>query len=289
MGEKVVILGGTGRMGRWLAKFLRDKGFDVAIYSRSLEKAVKTAEDLGVRYVGSLDDVREEDIVIVSTSLDSTAEMVRKVTGMMKPGTILFDIASVKEGIIEALEEADAFGIRVISVHPLFGPGTINLKGKRVIIVPVSKDSQLVKEIKKMFEGAEIHLVDSGKTHDMMVASTLALPHFLNIVFGKTLTHMNIQEVRKFAGTTFTLQLMIAEAVLNEDPDLYFEIQSRNKAFMNIIDLLNDSFKEVALAVKENDRDAFVKGFVKARNELSKDADFLKAYERFYKAYEAIA
>ena len=288
MGMRVVVLGGTGKMGRWFAKFLRDKGFDVAVHSRSPEKAVKAAEELHVRYVESLDAVRDADMVIVATSLDSTAETIRKASKKMKPNTILFDIASVKEGIIEALEEAKAQGIRAISVHPMFGPGATTLKGKHVIVIPIGDDPTLVKEVLGIFKGAETHIVESGEAHDMMVALTLSLPHFLNIVFGKTLTGTDIKEVAKFAGTTFTLQLTVAEAVLSEDPDLYYEIQSRNKAFVKVLNNFLESAREVASTVKGKDREAFVKSFKEARDALSKDPNLAKAYERFYKAYEAI-
>jgi len=288
MARRVVILGGTGKMGRWFARLLRDKGFDVAIHSRSPERAAKAAEELRVDYIESIDSVRDADMVVVSTSLGSTAETIRRVSKRVRPNAILFDVASVKGDIIEALEEARALGIRAISVHPMFGPGAMSLKGKRVIVIPIGEDPELVKEVLSLFEGAEAHILNSGEAHDTMVALTLSLPHFLNIAFGKTLKSTDIREVLKFAGTTFELQLLVTEAVCSEDPDLYYEIQSRNKAFARVLDAFIESVRKVALTVREKDREAFAKSFEEARATLSKDSNFANAYERFYKAYEAI-
>ncbi|MFH0748353.1 MAG: prephenate dehydrogenase/arogenate dehydrogenase family protein [Candidatus Bathyarchaeota archaeon] len=285
---KLVILGGTGKMGRWLAKFLKNKGYDVAIHSRSPERAATTSKELQVKYIKSLDEVQDADIVIVSTSLSSTADVIRDVSKRMKPNSILFDLASVKGGIIEALEEAKSRGIRAISVHPMFGPGTTSLEGKHVLVVPIGTDSELINEITNLFEGVETHLLPSGEVHDTMIALTLSLSHFINIVFGQTLSHSNIRELFKFAGTTFTLQLLLTEAVFSEDPDLYYEIQSQNVVFGKTLDVFIKSVKDVALTIKKKDRKSFVNYFNQARSSLSKDPNFPKAYIRFYKAYEAI-
>jgi len=289
-GRRVVILGGTGKMGRWFSKFLKDKGFEVLIHSRSPEKAAKVAEELGVKYIRSIDSVRDADMVIVSTSLDSTVENIRMVSKRMRPNAILFDIASVKGSIINALEEARTLGIKAISVHPMFGPGASSIKGKRVLIIPLGNDSALLDEMSNLFEGAEIHVLDSGETHDKIVALTLSLPHFLNMIFGKTLSaSTEIGELIKFAGTTFALQLMVTEAVYSEDPDLYYGIQSLNPAFTRVLDTLLESVMEVASTVKRNDAEAFVNSFKEVRDYLAKDPNFVNAYGRFYKAYEAIS
>jgi len=288
MGKKVVILGGTGKMGRWLAKFLKDRGLNVAIHSRSPERAGKAARELGVDYIKSMDSLQDFDMVIVSTSLSSTAETVRKAAQKMKPNAVLFDIASVKGEAIEALEEARKRGVKTISVHPMFGPGADTLSGKHVIVIPVGDDPELVNEIRQLFEGAETHILSSGEAHDMMVALTLSLPHFLNIVFGKTLKEADIEEVTKFAGTTFTLQLAVAESVYSEDPELYYEIQSGNKAFAKVLDVFLEATRETALTIKRKDRETFVKNFREIRASLAKDPNYSNAYSRFYKAYNAV-
>lgn len=289
MGKRVVILGGTGKMGRWFSKFLKDKGFEVMIQSRALEKAVKAAEELGVKYIASIDAVRDADMVIVSTSLDSTVENIRMVSKKMRPKATLFDIASVKGDIIKALEEARALGIRTISVHPMFGPGATSIKGKHVIVIPIGSDPRLVDEILNLFEGADTQILGSGEAHDTVVALTLSLPHFLNIIFGKTLASEDIKEVLKLAGTTFALQLMVAESVYSEDPDLYYGIQSQNAAFVKVLNALLECASEVASTVERKDKEAFVKSFKDVKTSLAKDPNFANAYSRFYKAYEAIS
>jgi prephenate dehydrogenase len=288
MAIKVAILGGAGKMGRWLAQFLKQKGFEVAIHSRSLHRAKSAARELDVHYLDSIEAVRTMDIVIVSTTIKSTADVIRRVSPKMHSNAILFDIASVKGTIIDALKEAHVQGVRAISVHPMFGPGAKSLTGKHVILIPVSDDQALINEILDLFREAEIHVLSSGEAHDFMMALTLALPHFLNIVFGKILTLADITEIRKFAGTTLTLQLLLAEAVYNEDPTLYYEIQSQNTEFSQVLDVILEVTRNVALSIKKKDKAEFLRTFQEARNVLAKDPEFVHAYQRFYQAFEAV-
>lgn len=289
MAETVAIIGGTGRMGRWFGKFFKEKGYRVIISSRSLKKAISAANQIGTEYAESiLNAVNKADIVLLATPIRVTAKIIREISKELKPGTILFDIASIKGDIITAYEEAKALGIRPISVHPLFGPGAKSIKGKSLLIIPIIKDFELIRQVAGIFKGAIVRIVERGEDHDRMMALTLAFPHFLNIIFSKTLLKTDIRELKKFRGTTFTLQLLVAESVLSEDPHLYYAIQSQSDAFLEILDDFTDVVKEWVSIVKTQNRSRFVTNFNHIRNILSKDPDFVQAYERFYQAIESI-
>ena len=290
--ERVAVVGGTGKMGRWFAKFFRDKGFQVVISGRFPEKTAKVAEDIGVGYASSNSGaVQNADIVVVATPIEVTAEVILEVANYMKKGSTLFDIASVKKGIVEALSKAQQRGIRTISVHPLFGPGARGVYGKGVAIIPVGNDPELTRLISKLFEeyGAVVGVIDDAEAHDRIIASTLALPHFLNILFGKVLSTTNLEELRKFGGTTFSLQLLIAESVFSEDPGLYSSIQIKNDHFRGLLKAFIDSAEELSRIIRDGDAERFTEVFGEVRSFLSKDPAFKDSYSLFYKALEAIS
>ena len=289
--ERVAVVGGTGKMGRWFAKFFRDKGFQVVISGRFPEKTAKVAEDIGVGYANSNSGaVQNADIVVVATPIEVTAEVILEVANYMKKGSILFDIASVKKGIVEALSKAQQRGIRTISVHPLFGPGARGVYGKGVAIIPVGNDPELTRLISKLFEehGAVVSVIDDAEAHDRIIALTLALPHFLNIVFGKVLSTMDLEELKRLGGTTFTLQLLITESVFSEDPGLYSSIQIKNDHFHDVLKMYLDSAEELSRVIRDGDVEGFTKIFEEARNFFSKDRAFKDSYCRFYDALEVI-
>lgn len=288
MGKKVAILGGTGKMGRWFAHFFNTKGYDVVIAGRSAERTADVAKELGVASANSIEEaVNGADIVLVSTPIDVTAETIRAVKNRLTPGTVIFDIASVKRDIPKALLETCEFGARPVSVHPLFGPGATKLDGKKVIVIPILDDEPLVAWIRRLFEeeGAETYVVENGETHDQMIGVTLSLTHFVNIALAKYLSSINIQELKRFAGTTFTLQLVLTEAVLSENPNLYYAIEAHNPTFRHIVDEFLKAARRLASSL--DNREEFVKMFEEAKEGLSKDPEFDSAYIRLYKALEA--
>lgn len=291
MARKVAILGGTGKMGQWFAKYFHDKGFKPIISGRSPEKSARIAKELGVGYAESnFEAVRDANMVVVATPIEATAKTILEISSHVREDAILFDIASIKGDVIEALEEAANMGVRALSIHPLFGPGASSVSGKRFLMIPINKDLRVVNEMSQMFEGdgGVVHVIESGEIHDKMMALTLALPHFLNIVFGKVLAGRDIGEVKKLGGTTFALQLLLAESVLCQDPNLYYAIQSQNPAFAKVLNDLARTLGEASSLIREKDKIGFIKNFEETRASLSRDSEFSRAYQRFYKALEAI-
>lgn len=293
LGRKISIVGGTGKMGQWLAKFFKEQGFNVVISGRDVNKSQKVAAKLNISFAGTSQEcVKNSDLIIVATPIEVVPRTIREIAGGIKRGAILFDIASVKEIVADSLKMVSRLGINVLSIHPMFGPGAKSIKGKSILIIPIIKNPRTIKTVSNFFRkaGANVFMVKNAEEHDKMIALTLALPHFLNIIFSSTLrlAEPSIQYVKKFSGTTFALQLLLAESVLQEDPTSYATIQFHNKHFKHILENLTtqtDSFKNLMLS---KNYDEFVKRFNSARDYLSADPQFKKAYKKFYGAFESV-
>jgi prephenate dehydrogenase len=288
MKNRIAILGGTGGMGQWFARYFKEEGLQVILTGRVPEKTAHTARKLDVAWADTTKTaVQNVDIVLVATPLNMTNDTIREVIKFVDKGTILFDIASVKGSIIDDLKEAAALGIKAISTHPLFGPGAPSLTGRNMLVIPVYDDAAFVNEFTKLFEGARIRILGEG-IHDRMMALTLALPHFLNIVFGKVLTKGDITSLRDCAGTTFELQLLLTESVYNGNSDLYFDIQSINAVFSDVLGFFKDALADLENAVTSKNRDAYATFFNETKKALMRDEGFEKAYPQFYKALDAL-
>ena len=290
MARRVVILGGTGKMGRWFARFFRDKGYEVVIGGRSPLRNKAVAQELGYGVEAAASNVEatnEADIVVVSTTLEATVETIRGIRGSVKKGAIVFDVASVKADIPAALKELSTTGVRVISTHPMFGPGADSFRGRKVVVIPVTDDEDLTTWAVDLFrtEGAEVHVVASGQEHDRIVAITLSLTHFVNIVLARMLTDRDIRMIKELAGTTFSIQLTLLEAVLSEDPGLYYAIEDMNPEFRPLLMELLSKAQETVASL--DDKETFVKNFLDARRSVSRDPGYQSAYERFYRAVKA--
>jgi prephenate dehydrogenase len=60
------------------------------------------------------------------------------------------------------------------------------------------------------------------------MATILALPYFMNLVFAKTIPVGNMALLRRLAGTTFTVQLAVAQSVVGESPELIESLINEN-------------------------------------------------------------
>jgi len=289
--RKAAVIGGAGKMGQWFAGFLRDKGFKVVISGSSLDRTVDAAKKLKVKYASSNKEaVSDADLVVVATPISSTPSIISELHGYMKKDAILFDICSIKRGLTEALKDAQSYGIRAISIHPMFGPGTRSIAGRKILLVPVVDDRELLHEVAELFEseGAETYVIEDPESHDREMAYTLSLPQFLNILFSSALSASNINEVKKFGGTTFTLQLLIAETILQENSELLVATQIGNEAFHSLLERLKNHLAKLDEAVRKKDKEAFLRILMDARESLSKDSRFIDAYNRFCCAVEAV-
>ncbi len=292
-GVRVTVLGGTGRMGSWFARYFKEKGCEVVIWARTVERLIETAEKIGVDYALEAETaVRDSDLVMVSVPISGVIEVVRRVSPHVRRGAILFDVASVKGNIPELLKiEADRYKYNAVSIHPMFGPGAKGLQGQKIVIIPLEGHEEAARWLAGYFaeNGAKV-LFSNAKTHDRMVALTLALPHFLNIFFAVLLAESGEtpRMLRDFSGTTFKLQVTLSESVLQENPNVYAEIQVENMPFKELLEKGEKIFREMLEIVKSGDKNSFIQQFLKARGWAVKDEKSKEAYAKMYRMIELL-
>jgi prephenate dehydrogenase len=79
-GIKVAVVGGYGGMGRIFARLFKGEGAGVTISGPTESKGVKTAEELGVKYVkNNVKAVLGADVVVVTVPIAVTADVIREV------------------------------------------------------------------------------------------------------------------------------------------------------------------------------------------------------------------
>ena len=292
--REVLIIGGTGKMGQWFSRFFREQGFNVTITSRKPSRALRVARKLKVKLTRlSREALASSDLVLLSIPPSETAEIIEDIASKMRKNTVLIEISSVKTNLASLLEEiAVKFGIKVVSLHPMFGPSAKSIHGYSIIVVPVKGCEKAAKKVAKFFReaGAKVVFAKNFAEHEEMTALTLALPHFINLLFGLTLslTAYPIRKISDYGGTTFILQKILCESVISEDPKLYGEIQIANRRFKEAVLKLSQAFSKLKQTVEENDLEEFTRIFGELQKYFSGDPKFGRAYELFYEALEAV-
>ena len=172
----VLIMGGTGGMGKLFARLLANQGCLVRIFGRSLARSRRTANDLAV-LPGGYGDIARADIVMISVPISATAKVAIDAGAMMKPRSLLVDLSSVKTGIADAIARKTA-PLEYVSLHPLFGPDLDHIRGQRILAVPY-RTRRVWPRLQRILghEGSHI-TITTAHAHDVMMAKIQALNHF---------------------------------------------------------------------------------------------------------------
>ncbi|MEM3653801.1 MAG: prephenate dehydrogenase/arogenate dehydrogenase family protein, partial [Candidatus Bathyarchaeia archaeon] len=178
----IAIVGGTGKIGKALARILKNKFESVFICSRSKEKAKSVAKSLGVNGY-SIDEDWEADIVIVSVPIEHTYQVCKYLITKLSSKFLLIDLASVKMGIVDKLEKEIPKDLEYISLHPLFGGRIKNFKNKNFIVIPI-KLGEKTKAFLKFLENEGANLVYSTlEEHEKSMSIIQVLHHFSFLTF----------------------------------------------------------------------------------------------------------
>jgi chorismate mutase/prephenate dehydrogenase len=252
-GRTALVIGGRGKMGRWMADFVASQGFHVTI-------ADPAGEVPGHEWVRDWSQTRvDHDLIVVATPMQIANEVLEDLAAR-KPRGVVFDIGSLKSPLRNGLAALRDAGCRATSIHPMFGPDTDLLSGRHVIFIDLG-DADALDEARALFSSTMAELVVmSLDEHDRLIAFVLGLSHALNIAFFTALAESGEAAPRlaRMSSTTFDAQLDVATKVAGENPDMYFEIQSLNDYGQDALAALKSAVDRLCDAVHARDGAAFV-------------------------------
>ena len=102
-GQRALVIGGSGKMGRWFAEFLDSQGFEVTV-------ADPAGPVAGFRHAADCRQLPEAfAVTVVATPLGITAEILTQLAGRSHRG-LIFDIGSLKSPLIAPLRALAAGG-----------------------------------------------------------------------------------------------------------------------------------------------------------------------------------
>jgi chorismate mutase/prephenate dehydrogenase len=263
-GRPALVIGGAGKMGRWFSEFLTSQSYSVTI-------ADPTGAVEGYAHVRDWRDTPlEYDLIVVATPL-KVANLVLQELASSKPRGTVFDIGSLKTPLRQGLNALREAGCRVTSIHPMFGPDTELLSGRHVIFVDVGHPEALADAQTLFASTMAERVVMSLDEHDRLIAYVLGLSHALNIAFFTALAGSGEAAPRlaQLSSTTYDAQVDVATKVANENPDLYFEIQSLNEYGRDSLNALREAVDRLCKAASASDATAFTDLMQRGREYLA--------------------
>ncbi len=285
---KIAVIGGTRGLGRWIAAFLNEKGLEVVITGRNRITGESVSKKLGVDYTpDNLEAAANGDVVVIALPIDSTPEIIRQIGPVMKEGSLLLDVTSVKEDPSKLMQKYAAEGVEVLPSHPMFGPRIRSLDGQVVVLTPENTGIWYEKVLKFLeSENARV-IVTTPEIHDRMMSIVQGLTHFAYISIAATIEKLNIdiRESRKFASPIYNLMLDTIARITAQNPYLVYSIQTRNKYTKETHETFLETFKELRDMISSENQDEFVSAMSSAAKHLD---DLESALGRSDKAISAL-
>jgi len=246
-GRRAVIVGGAGLMGSWFARFLSEQGYTVSV--KDQRESTFPAPREGERF----------DLVVVATPPSTVSSVLAAASALAKASGLIVDIASVKGDASDTLQGLASAGRKVASLHPMFGPMVDTLMGRNVLVLDCGR-ADAVAEARGLFAATAAQTRELGLAdHDRLMAEVLGLSHATSLVFSEALRSgsFGFRELEAVASTTFRKQADVSREVANENPRLYYEIQTLNRENLGMLRRFEAAATKLRQVVESKDRLGF--------------------------------
>jgi len=224
----IAIIGGSGGMGKCMAKMFADLGHAVMI------------ADLDTDLTPS-DAASTADVVVISVPIDVTNSVIAELGPLVREDALLMDVTSIKEAPLEAMLKHSTAS--VVGTHPLFGPSVHSLQGQRIILTPGRGDDWLA-WLNTMLKARGLVIKESTSTeHDRAMAVVQVLTHFATQVLGKTMAQFGVplKETLEFTSPVYLMELLMTARHFAQSPQLYASIQKSNPLMNEITQTFLDA------------------------------------------------
>jgi chorismate mutase/prephenate dehydrogenase len=246
---KALVVGGRGLMGRWFCSFLESMGHEVLTVdpqgpTKSFRRAATIAD--GVQGLGA------RDAVLVCTPMQHAAGALAEARAS-KTKALVADICSIKAPVRAELERMADAGMKVASLHPMWGPDAVLLSNKNLLVLDCGSRAG-VREAKALFRGTAVRAQEMPLAqHDTLMGWALGLPHVLNLSFGLALARSGLapDALEHLGGPTLKSQLAVARGVARENKDLYHAIQALNPETAKVQAALRDALEDFHASLQD--------------------------------------
>ncbi len=243
----VVIVGGSGKMGRLFEKMLTLSGYQVRILDKQdWDRADQLLQDAGM--------------VIISVPIHLTEKIIADLP-VLPDDCILVDLASVKNRPLQAMLAAHTGP--VLGLHPMFGPDSGSL-AKQVVVWCDGRQPEAYQWFLEQIQvwGARLHCI-SATEHDQNMAFIQALRHFTTFAYGLHLAEedVNLDQLLALSSPIYRLELAMVGRLFAQDPQLYADIIMSSESNLALIKRYHQRFGEAISLLEQSNKQAFISSF----------------------------
>ena len=243
------IIGGTGKMGQIFINLIKKHAeefhekIDIMIGSRSGK-------------LSYIEIAKDADILIITVPIRNTMNVIKEVGSHMKEESLITDFTSVKELPVKSMLESCRCGI--MGGHPIFGP-IQDIRGQNFVVCDI-RPSKYSEWYLQFLEYCGLVLIRATpEEHDKTMAIVQCLTHISSINVGYVLKQagFDVSLSEKFASPIYKIELYMTGRILEQDPQLYSDIQMFNPYSRMILDIQLNCLMELKNAVDSGNQKQF--------------------------------
>lgn len=277
---KKIALIGIGLIGSSIARRVQADGLanSIAISTRSAQ-TLERAQAIGLGdayHLDARDAVKGADCVILCSPVGTYGAIAKHIAPALENGSIVTDVGSVKQSVIEQMKPFMPEGVHFIPGHPIAGTeysgpdaGFPGLFEKRwcILTPPANTDPAAIDKLGALWKamGSQIDIMEP-QHHDLVLAVTSHIPHLIayNIVgTASDLESVTKSEVMKYAAGGFRDFTRIAAS----DPVMWRDVFLHNKsAVLEILGRFSEDLAHLQRAVRWGDGELLFDHFTRTRS-----------------------
>ncbi len=230
---------GLGAFGRFAARHLAPH-FQTVFYDpevRDLPAPLKYWVE-----PASIAEVAASDIVVLAMPVQHLSDVVRAITPLLRPGTLVLDVCSVKSEPLDILSGLPAH-VDIVGTHPVFGPqsGKRGITGLPIALVPLrGHRTHIVKRFLRENLGLHV-VVTTAEEHDRQMASVQGLTHLI----AKVMLAMPQKDIWLKTATYEHLEAML-DMLRHDSDDLFRAICGHNPYVGDVVKGFFEAVEDVS-------------------------------------------
>lgn len=246
--EKIVIVGGQGKLGGLFARYFRLSGYRV----ETLDKT---------DWQRASEILAGANAVIVSVPISHTLAVFDQLQPYLTEEMILADLTSVKAQPLEKMLAVHKGA--VVGLHPMFGPDIASF-AKQVTACCHGRFPERYQWLLDQIQiwGGKIEYIEA-KQHDDSMTYIQALRHFSTFVAGLHLSQQSVElsQLLALSSPIYRLELAMIGRLFAQDGALYADIIADKPENLAVIESLHQSFAQGLELFKQQDKQGFIAMF----------------------------
>lgn len=190
--DRVAIIG-VGLIGGSLGMAIIGRELALEVVGVDLdEEYLQMAAKMGAVHRGVVspaEGVKDADLVVISTPVGLTGDILKEIAPHLKPGVLVTDVGSTKAQIVQSAMELLPTGIDFIGGHPMAGSEQAGVAGADrylfenavyILTATPQTTTQNITRLRNLLEAIGARVIEmDAEEHDMTVAGVSHLPHLV--------------------------------------------------------------------------------------------------------------